>query len=410
MHRSAGTAARSIDRTEFPTSPAAPSLAPASSPAVTLLECLGEARSRWLQLQAAGIYGHYQRFDWLEAWHVHVGSALGVRPLIIAGEDASGPAMILPLALNRRGGATVLDWMGWQQGNQNAGLWRADAYAAADPVELSRLLLRTARQAGASLVDLRNIPLTWEGRPHPLAHQGTPAKDAVFRGAVAEPFATLRTRLQSKDSRKKDARKQKALEALPGFAIRTLETAAEIEAGLDTLISQRQERARQTGIPSGFSAPGQRAFLRKLLLEGMGKSFPALQIKVLEAEGEVLAAYLLGVSGKTCYAYANSIGTGSHAQFSPGIVLLSNLIGACCENPAIRTLDLGLGDERYKHPWTQPEPLSDLVLAADMRGRLIRLVLDVRRTVLRRLRQTPALWTGVRAVRRFAAALRRLKG
>ena len=226
MHRSAGTAARSIDRTEFPTSPAAPLPVPANSPAVTLLECLGEARSRWLQLQAAGIYSHYQRFDWLEAWHVHVGSALGVRPLVLVGEDASGPAMILPLALNRRGGATVLEWMGWQQGNQNTGLWRSDAYAAADPVELSRLLLRTARQAGASLVDLRNIPLTWEGRPHPLAHKGTPAKDTVFRGTVAEPFATLRTRLQSKDSRKKDARKQKALEALPGFAIRTLETAA----------------------------------------------------------------------------------------------------------------------------------------------------------------------------------------
>lgn len=409
MHRSAGTAARSIDRTEFPTSPAASLPAPGTSPALTIVQNLGEARSRWLQLQSSGIYGHYQRFDWLEAWHVHVGSALGVTPLIIISEDASGPAMILPMALNRRGGTTVLEWMGWQQGNQNTGLWRADVYAAADPGELSRLLLRTAREAGASLVDLRNIPVTWEGRTHPLAHKGTPAKDAVFRGEVAEPLAVLRARLQSKDSRKKDARKRKALEALPGFAIRTLETAAEIESGLDTLISQRQERARQTGIPSGFSAPGQRAFLRKLLLAGAGKPFPALQINVLEAEGEVLAAYLSGLSGNTCYAYANSIGSGSHAQFSPGIALLSSLIEACCEDPAIRTLDLGLGDERYKHPWTRPEPLSDLVLAVDIRGRLIRLVLDVRRMLMRGLRQTPALWASVRAVRRFAARLRRLK-
>ncbi len=410
MHRSAGTAVKTIERTVPSTLPAGPLPAPASSPDITILQNLGDARSPWLRLQASGIYGHYQRFDWLEAWHVHLGSALGVRPLIIICEDAAGPAMILPLALNRRGGTTVLEWMGWQHGNQNTGLWRADAYAAADPVELSRLLVRTAREAGASLVDLRNIPASWEGRPHPLAQSGTPAKDAVFRGTVSEPFAALRMRLQSKDSRKKEARKQKALEALPGYRIRTLDRAAEIEAGLDTLIAQRQERARQTGIPSGFSAPGQRAFLRKLLLEGAGSPCPALQIQVLEAEGDVLAAYLSGRSGTTCYAYANSIGVGSHSQFSPGIVLLSSLIEACCEDQAIRTLDLGLGDERYKHTWTRPEPLRDLALAVEMRGHLIRLLLTARRTLLRGLRQTPALWTGVRTVRRFAARLRRQKG
>jgi CelD/BcsL family acetyltransferase involved in cellulose biosynthesis len=374
---------------------------------VQILQDLSEARQSWMQLQACGLYTHYQRLDWLEAWHVHVGSVAGRQPLVVVTHDAAGPAMLLPLALSKRAGTTVLEWMGWQQGNQNTGLWRPDAYAAADPGKLFDLLRRTARSHGASLIDLRNIPLLWEGRPHPLAAGGAPAKDSVFRGSMEEPAAQLRARLQSADSRKKDTRKQKSLEALPGFAIRTLTSAAEIETGLDCFISHRQERARRTGVPGGLSAPGMRAFLRKLLLAGAGRPTPALQLQVLEAEGEVLATYLTGRSGDTCHAYANSITSGPHTRFSPGIVLLGALISGCCADPKIRTLDLGIGEERYKHPWTQPEPLRDLVIAASLRGWLMKLVLDMRRSVLRQLRQAPALWAGVRAMRRFAAGLRR---
>lgn len=424
MHRAAGTAARAIGGDAPDTMPPAPGypLVPpvmtsigtetgtalsSPPPALQILPDLGEARQVWLQLQSGGLFTHYQRFDWLEAWHVHLGSASGIRPLIVITADAQGPCMLLPLALNRRSGGTVLEWMGWQQGNQNTGLWRADAYAAADPAVLPALLRQTARHHGASLIDLRSIPLIWEGRAHPLAAGGVPAKDAVFRGTTAEPVTQLRSRLQSRDSRKKEARKQKALEALSGFSIRTLTSAAEIETGLDSLISQRQERARRTGIPSGFSVPGQRAFLRSLLLAGTGKTEPAAQLRVLEVEGEILAAYLTGISGDTCYAYANSITSGPHAQYSPGIVLLGALIGSCCEDPQIKTLDLGPGEERYKHPWTHPEPLQDLVIATGLRGRLMKIFMDTRRLALRKLRQAPVLWAGVRAARRFAAGLRR---
>lgn len=403
MHRAAGTAARAIGLAGPDATPPAPSAPP---PALQILHNLAEARRAWMQLQSSGLYTHYQRFDWLEAWHVHLGSAAGIRPLIVISADHAGPAMLLPLALSHKNGGMVLEWMGWQQGNQNTGLWRADAYASADPAKLLDMLRQTARSHGASLIDLRNIPLVWENRPHPLAAAGVPAKDAVFRGATEEPVTQLRARLQSKESRKKEARKQKSLEALPGFAIRTLTSAAELETGLDSLISQRQERARRTGIPSGFSVPGQRAFLRSLLLAGAGKAAPAAQLQVLEAEGEILASYLTGISGDTCYAYANSITSGPHAQLSPGIVLLGAVITSCCEEPHIRTLDLGVGEERYKHPWTRPELLRDLVMAASLRGRLIKLFLDMRRSVLRQLRQVPAFWAAIRAMRRFAARLR----
>jgi CelD/BcsL family acetyltransferase involved in cellulose biosynthesis len=61
---------------------------------------------------------------------------------------------------------------------------------------------------------------------------------------------------------------------------------------------------------------------------------------------------------------------------------------------------MGLGDFEYKVEWTEPEPVFHSVIALTARGRIAARLLEQRAAIKRVIKQTPALWSAARALRR----------
>ena len=74
-------------------------------------------------------------------------------------------------------------------------------------------------------------------------------------------------------------------------------------------------------------------------------------ISLLEINKEVVSANLGFIYQKTFYYYLPTIFSNKYSKFSPGKVLIFNLIGWCIKNN-IKNFDFGIGNEDYKKYWS----------------------------------------------------------
>lgn len=370
---------------------------------------LSEARPCWQQLKDAHGDLPYHSPDWLEAWFDTVGQHLKITPYIAVGTVENSVVVMLPLGLERSAGIGTLSFLGHQHGNQNTGLWDKDMYAQVTSDQITAFLDGICEQTGADLLKLENVPHTWHGRPHPLVFAGaTSSPSPVFRRALGNDFEQVFKDGHSKSSRKNLLRKERHLQAAGDYRIRKAETPAEIERSFAAFLEQRAVRAGETGIPNVFDTPVAQAFLARLL--GIAGGVPEHRPRImdlwyLEAGSAIRATYLCVDQGGTRFAYSNSIAHDDMLSNSPGLVLIKDIIDQACSDPDLDTLDLGLGEERYKTGWADPVALCDSLKAVTWKGSAKLAVEKARLKAKATVRNSPVLWPLVRRLRKWKAGL-----
>lgn len=366
-----------------------------------ILDNFAEATAIWTAFEQRALSTLSQSHDWLKAWHTHAGYQLERPPLIVIGMQDSIPVFLWPLTLVRGPLGLTLEWLGAEHGNQMPGLWCPDALQVLRDTDVTRALTDVARIKGADQVRLVNVPAMLNGAPHPLAglpHR--PSVSAVHVGPLDQPFEALLRRRHDRDARRKLDKKAKGLARLGPVSLVEPVSPDEIRTLLDIFTAQREARAKSSGIPNVFADPGLNAALHAALC-GTGNRPPVLQIVGLEVAGAIRATYITGRSGNRLCGYANSIAQDDSLPFSPGVQLLTLLIRRAAEDPDLTLLDLGLGDERYKHAWTDPEPLIDIGFARSMRGHLALRVATLLAALKRRIRASRHLWPLYRRLRKW---------
>ncbi len=383
-----------------------PGRAPAGSDSpltLRVLETLAEATPLWTAFERQATPALSQAHDWLIPWYAHVGNRLGHRPLIVIGMRDTTPVFLWPLARVDGPLGVTLEWLGAANGNQMPGLWCPDSLNALPAQAVTGALNEVARTAGADQVRLVNVPAMLDGVPHPLAglpHR--PSVSAVHVGPLDQPYEALLRSRHDRDARRKLDKKAKGLARLGPVSLVEPVSPDEIRALLDVFTAQRDARARTSGIPNVFADAGLNAALIAALC-GTGARPPVLQIVGLEVAGVIRATYITGRSGNRLCCYANSIAQDDSLPFSPGVQLLTLLIRRAAEDPNLTLLDLGLGDERYKHAWTDPEPLIDIGFARSARGHLALQSATFLSALKRRVRASRHLWPLYRRLRKWAA-------
>ncbi len=379
-----------------------------NSLAMSLFPRISDADAAWQQLMDASLGNPYQSRSWLEAWSAEIGQSLGVQPVIAVGKIAGTPLVILPLGIERRAGLRTLSFLGHQNGNQNTGIWDADFYAEVTDTQIESLLVQIAGQAGADLVSLTNIPEVWHARSHPLLFRSTLSSPSpVFARDLPTDFEELFRSTHSKSSRKNLLRKQRHLESLEGYRIVRSTTPEDIRRALSAFLQQRSKRARETGIPNAFSTPaGQQFLARALGIADVNTGQASLDVWFLEADGAIRATYLCVEHAGTLYAYSNSVAHDELLPNSPGLVLMKKIIQYACAAEHLKTIDLGLGEERYKTAWADPLPLRDSLVSMTLKGRIgqgcDRFVTGMKSN----LRNSKTIWKIVRRARKLKANLK----
>jgi CelD/BcsL family acetyltransferase involved in cellulose biosynthesis len=370
---------------------------------IELFNDFAAAAADWRTLERAGaVATPCQRFDWLEPWHRHVGTAQHIQPLIVVGYDIAGkPAFLWPLGTQRQGPVTVARFLGGKHANFNFALWRRDIAAMLQPTDVEALIETLSHQtAGVDLLMLLNQPEQWDGLSNPLLllpHQDSPSKGyhLGLGGSADHVLARL-----SRSLRKRIRSKHRKLAERGAVVHRRATTAEEVERYLSVFLEQKSARFAEHGVQNAFSEPGVEAFLREASKSGIEQGTPVIEIHVLEGNGEVLALFSGTSDGRHFSCMFNSYTLGENARFSPGYLLLNELISDCA-NRGLKVLDLGVGEARYKAEFCDKvEPLFDSFLPLTPLGRLAALTYRSTFDVKRRIKQSPSIWATVTSLRR----------
>ncbi|WP_417694918.1 GNAT family N-acetyltransferase [Roseibium sp.] len=355
----------------------------------------------------------YQSPGWISSWLDTFGYKLDARPLFIAIFTGNKPVLLLPLSLTTQMGMQIAEFYSQSNANQNTGVWDKELLEKFSSEDIRRaiqpLILNVLKAANADLMYLRNVPPVSEGTELPLPYTSRQkSMNPTFRGELSQGFEVMYENSMGKTSRRSLRRKEKALNESGDFRVYCAETPEEINEGLAVFFEQRQTRAELTGIPNAFESETAQAFVRNLTRQSaLGtaaeSTSPLLTVWCLHAADKIRATYLCLRHDACVVGYTNSIAHDDLTNKSPGVVLLRDLIRNICEEGHATVFDLGLGEERYKHGWTDPLLLSDLFLPVSFKGRLGFAVQSAITAAKTMIRSNPKLWSMVRKARSWRA-------
>jgi CelD/BcsL family acetyltransferase involved in cellulose biosynthesis len=162
---------------------------------------------------------------------------------------------------------------------------------------------------------------------------------------------------------------------------------------------------RALGLPDVFSTPGVRRFVEATAMERTASGQFLAELYALSV-GDIIVATVGGIVGRGRFcAMFNSILQGRYAAESPGEQILVNLVRQCCER-GLDTLDLGVGEARYKTMFcSDAEPLFDSYWALSPAGRPAAFAFRMAASVKRTIKQHPGLWSAICALRRLRARI-----
>jgi CelD/BcsL family acetyltransferase involved in cellulose biosynthesis len=90
---------------------------------------LANVEAEWRRFEAVADCTVFQTFDWLAAWHRHIGLRARVQPAVAVGRFADGDtAFIVPLCIAPHGPARRLCWLGQELCDYNAPLLARDFF------------------------------------------------------------------------------------------------------------------------------------------------------------------------------------------------------------------------------------------------------------------------------------------
>jgi CelD/BcsL family acetyltransferase involved in cellulose biosynthesis len=137
----------------------------------------------------------------------------------------------------------------------------------------------------------------------------------------------------------------KGLERHGPLSIDHLKSAENLQTALPEFIQAHIARFSATGRRSNLSHPERQAFL--IELAGLLSTAGWIVLSCLRV-GDNSVAWNYGFRFSGSWFYYQPTFNSDWRKFSPGFCLLSKIVEAACDDPAIERIDLGLGAERYK--------------------------------------------------------------
>ena len=165
------------------------------------------------------------------------------------------------------------------------------------------------------------------------------------------------------NSRKKLRQKERQLAALGPVAFQRARTSGEIDRVLEAFFAQKAARMREQGLSNAFDGAGVKEFTRAAAHDiDPDTGEPVIELYAASAATAIIATFGGIVADGRFSGMFNSIAGAEFRNFSPGELLLANVIRMCCER-GLQKFDLGIGDAAYKQVYCRDaETLYDSVI------------------------------------------------
>jgi len=369
-------------------------------------DTLAAVEDEWRSFERIADCSAFQTFDWLAAWHRHVGRRDGTIPVIAVGAFAGGETVfILPLAIERTRAGRRLCWLGQELCDYNAPLLAPDfaqrvtreTFVAAWR-ELQRRMQRDLRLR-FDWIELEKMPQTVGAQLNPFTWLDvTPNASGAHLTRLGADWEKFYLEKRSSATRRRDRIKRARMAAFGEIRFLTATGGEDSRRTLNVLMEQKRRALAHRGIPDIFARPGYREFFLQLVSDP--KTCDLIHVSRVEI-GTTLAAANLGLVFGDCYYHvlASYADDSEASRFGPGVLHLRELMGYAIAR-GLRRFDFTIGDERYKLEWSDTHTaLWDLTAAATWRGLPGSLWSRLRRRLKRFIKQTPPIWRAVSNMR-----------
>jgi CelD/BcsL family acetyltransferase involved in cellulose biosynthesis len=292
-----------------------------------------------LQMECPEIFYTYE-------WALAVSRAYSssVAPLLILAYDQDSLVGVVALATDsmRRGTffltSTTADYCDFISSPAN----RAD-FVTLVFGELRRLRIPAlvAANLPAASVTSSTLPATSEPQGYRVFSHPAHLCSQITMGSSVE-----RRKLRDVVANRKALRYSlKGLERHGPLSIDHLKSAENLQTALPEFIRAHIARFSATGRRSNLSRPERQVFL--IELAGLLSTAGWIVLSCLRV-GDNSVAWNYGFRFSGSWFYYQPTFNSDWRKFSPGFCLLSKIVEAACDDPAIERIDLGLGAEGYK--------------------------------------------------------------
>lgn len=320
---------------------------------------------------AAGI--PFRSWQWLFPWWQHYAAGKSLYTLAVHDEGGELVA-IAPWFIEVRGNDRVIQFLGSGQVCSDYLTLLAAPEQADRSIEAIAQWLASASHPGNSadawdLLDFDGIPVGDEPLERLVAalavHGCTSTRRPAlncWRMALPSTWDAFMQGLKASHARKIRKVRRRLFDNDRGV-VRVVQTAADLERGMEILVDLHQLRWNALGEPGCFSCDMFSGFLHDAARELLAAEM--LQLAWLEVEGKPAAAEFLVTSPHTQYIYQGGLDPAAR-QHSPGHALISALFQDAIAN-GCGAIDFLRGDEPYKATWGAEPVATERIRVASRR-------------------------------------------
>jgi CelD/BcsL family acetyltransferase involved in cellulose biosynthesis len=275
---------------------------------------------------------------------------------------------LLPLVLSRAHGIRSAQFMGGKHTTFNMALWDRNFAAGVTASDLAALLAGIRERAAADVLSLVRQPQQWHDLPNPMALlPGQPsANDCPL--LTMDPGADPTARI-SNSFRRRLKNKERKLQASSGYHYKVVTSDSEVKRVLDWFFAVKPLRMAEQKLPNVFAEPGVEDFIRGACMTKLAGGGRVIDIHVLDCDDEVIAIFAGVAGGHRFSMMFNTYTMSDSSRFSPGLILMRNIIDHYAER-GYRALDLGIGSDEYKKLFCKDdEPIFDCFIPLSLRGK-----------------------------------------
>lgn len=304
----------------------------------------------WKHIEATHLRTPFQKLEWLKHWHQTIGLEIGATPVFITGEFNGNTVLLLPLTIQSKPWGNSLCWMGQDVNNYNAPLICPQFLKCITP-EIVADIWSTVEQHFAMIdfLYLDKQPELLDGQRNPFVSRssidyGTQSHAFDLRG----DWETLYRSKRKSEQRRKLRVKQKHLQNM-GQLETVRGTSLQMKRQhIQETIAQKIVQLHATGARNPFDNAPVRSFLRFSGDEVLGLDF--LQTYCLRLDNQPIAL-AFGFKFEGIFVlYQSSIKEGPWSKFSPGKLLLNEMIKDCFKHK-LEVFDMSNGEFDYKSEW-----------------------------------------------------------
>jgi CelD/BcsL family acetyltransferase involved in cellulose biosynthesis len=302
----------------------------------------------WTKFEKSAIMTPFQSYAWLSQWQKTVGDPLlSVRPKIVHLHDEGQTFAIFPFGIRKKYGVKILDWLGGNQADYMGPLLSPrfhDEY-------FSDYNLFQAIKSGLEGFDLMQFQKQKIDTIFILKNMGFPLIETVDTNAYKaslpatwdEYLLKIKKRIISDSLRQR--RRLKKIGEIKFLIADSKETKLEV---IRAMMKQKSKQYRDSGAWDMLSINEYQLFFNSLA------DFSSEIIKVhcaaLKVDDSIIATHVGIIYNDTFYYLMPAHETGSWKRYSPGRILLLELLKWSIKN-GLKYYDFTIGNESYKKDW-----------------------------------------------------------